>query len=198
LIGVSIIIPFIREDGLKRCIKAIEDSKPSVDYEIITEFDKDRIGAPKMVADLVSRSKFDMVCFVADDTIPQAGFLDKAVSEMENIPGGWGLVGLNDQTGRDLACHWLAHKNLLPLIGGEFFHTGYRHCFCDNELQSRAESLGRYVYAKDAVVVHDHPILQGKELSGDYARVYRTDNYMHDQILFQQRRKQWLTQVTEQ
>jgi hypothetical protein len=168
------------------------DGTHSVEYEIVTDIDTDRVGAPLMVRMLVNRARHDLICFVGDDTIPQPGFLEHAVEDMASLPDGWGLVGLNDLTGRTLACHWLAHRNLLDEIGGEFFHTGYRHCFCDNELMERAIMLGRFVYSQKSIVKHDHPILNGIPVTGDYARVYRRDNYIHDQILFQQRRKQWL------
>lgn len=195
---VSIILPIIRPEKANRCVDNIIENAGSVIFEIVSEYDAKRIGAPKMVRHLVEKSKYNMVCFLGDDTIPQSGFLESAMVAMKTLPDGWGLVGLNDMTGRNLACHWLAHKNLLPLVGGEFFHTGYRHCFCDNELQERSEKLGRYVYAKGAIVEHDHPILKGQPVTGDYARAYSQDNYIHDQMLFNQRRSQWLTQATAQ
>jgi len=46
---VSIIIPAIREDGAKKCIEAIIKNAvvPENKYEILVEYDHDRIGVPK-------------------------------------------------------------------------------------------------------------------------------------------------------
>lgn len=190
---ISIIIPIIRLKKAERCIEAIHQNAGIDNYEIITEIDKERIGCPKMVKTLVNRTRHDLVCFVGDDTIPQPDFLKNALKKMNEFDGGWGLVGLNDghneQT--ELATHWLGHKKLLPFLDGEFFCTEYKHCFCDNELTERSKIINRYVYAKDAVIEHDHPIFKKTELTDDYKRVYALDYIIHDKLLFGQRRKLW-------
>ena len=48
--------------------------------------------------------------------------------------------------------------SMLRFLGGEFFHTGYRHCWCDNELCLRASELGRYIFCEKAYIYHDHVI----------------------------------------
>ena len=188
--NVSIIIPVIRPEKAARCISMIrENAGDGVNYEIVSSVDEDRMGAPKMVKELVAQTKYDLVCFLGDDTLPQKDFLKNAVLEMNQFEGRWGLVGLNDESGRKLACHWLAHKKLLPLIGGEFFHTGYRHCFCDNELQSRCKMLGRYHYSQVATVLHDHPMVikHGTDSNMNFI----ADHFEEDQELFNQRKRLW-------
>lgn len=189
---VSIIIPVIRPDKAARVLRLVEENA-GYPYEVITAVDEERIGAPKMVKRLVDKTNYDLVCFLGDDSLPEKDFLKNAVAAMEEIPGGWGLVGFNDKTGRNLATHWLAHKKLLPFLDGEFFHIGYVHCFCDNELQERSSLLRRYVYAEDAVVLHDHPLIgKTKETDEDYKRVYAKEVYGADKELFYRRRKAWL------
>ena len=121
-----------------------------------------------------------MVCFLGDDTIPQEGFLKHALEAMAALPDGWGLVGFDDNIRIKgtikAAAHWLADKRLLPLVGGEFFHTGYRHCWCDNELCVRASELGRYVFCEEAYVYHDHVIVDIKNDDPDYRRVYSQES----------------------
>jgi hypothetical protein len=189
---ISIIIPIIRPDKAERCIEAayINAGIPEDDYEIVTGEDIDRIGCPKMVARLVAETRYEMVMFLGDDTIPQPDFLKNALAAMQALPEGWGLVGLNDghHDGNQLATHWLAHKKLLLPLGGEFFHTGYKHCFCDNELIDRCRAMGRYVWAENAGIKHDNPILDGQEMDEDYQRVYDDENYMHDWRLYHRRR----------
>lgn len=203
--GVSIIIPVIRPEKYVRCVEAIEQNTPDDgflraltvgrrvwQYEIIADEDKDRIGCPKMVERLVESARGQLICFLGDDTIVQPGWLSEALKAMATLPDGWGLVGLNDGYFRDdgPATHWLADKRLLPLLGGEFFHTGYVHCFSDNELTDRCREMGRYVWAENARIIHDHPYLTGGPVEGtDYERAYRPDNWFHDKRLFQQRQR---------
>jgi len=114
-----------------------------------------------------------------------------ALNVMDALPDGWGLVGLNDQVHKDgaLATHWLADKRLLPLLDGEFFHTGYKHLFCDNELTDRCKRMNRFVWAEDAVIEHDHPVIKGELLSDDYKKIYSSSNVLSDMRLYHERKK---------
>jgi hypothetical protein len=185
---VSIVLPFIRE-SVKTTIALAKKNHGIDEIEIVSEEDRERIGCPKMVKKLVERSKFDLVCFLGDDTLPTHNFLKYAIEDMQNLPDGWGLVGLNDGTGRTLATHWLADKRLLPMLDGEFFHTGYTHCCSDQELQTRCSSVGRYVYSQKSVVMHNHPLLTYADWDADYKRVYSKEIWGADQELFEKRRK---------
>jgi hypothetical protein len=191
---VSIVIPAIRPEGAALCAKLAKQNAgiPDDDLEIIVQEDVDRIGCPKMVKAMVEESHGEWVCFLGDDTKPLNGFILFALEASKVLQDGWGLVGLNDgvHDGNVLATHWMGNKNLLPLIGGEFFHTGYRHCFCDQELMSRSIELGRYIWADDALIIHDHPAARGESIHGtDYEWQYRPDNFHHDRRLFNRRKE---------
>ena len=190
----SILIPVIREDRVKDCIKAIKENiiVPEDKYEILTLVDHDREGCPKTLKKLVEMAKHGFVMFLGDDTIPQKGFLVRAYRYMSEFPGGWGLVGLNDGriNGEWLATHWLASKKLLDhLEDREFFYTGYIHTHCDLELTDKAKELRRYVWAKDARLVHNHPFKDKKFIDDDYIKVYSDDVRMHDIKLYIGRKK---------
>lgn len=205
---ISIIIPVIRPDKAKRCIEAIrqnagirewEKDMPIVDahaFEIITEEDRKRIGVTKMVKRLVEKSRGEAVCFIGDDCIPQPDFLKNALRAMAEIPEGWGMVSFNDNpnTTRS-AAHWLAHKKLLPALDGEFFHTGYQHCFCDDELMIRVQNMNRYIYAYDAKIFHEHPAVHKFVPQDDsFKKVHSPEMYNADHALFQSRmRNNWRT-----
>jgi len=185
---ISIVLPWIRRDKMKRCVRLINKNAGYPIHEILKKEDKKRVGCPKMVKKLVERSTGDLVCFLGDDTLPQKDFLKYAVEDMDNFPFDWGLVGLNDGTGRILPTHWLASKHLLPFLDDEFFHTGYNHCCCDQELLFRCENIQRYVYSQKAIVLHDHPILKGEATTDkDYLRVYSPEVRGPDQALFKRR-----------
>lgn len=197
---ISIIIPVIRPDKAIRCCNAIKENAgiPESQYEIITEEDTERIGAPKMVKKMTDSCRGELVCFLGDDTIPQKDFLKNALEAMAKLPNGWGMVGLDDNIRQPgtvkAAAHWLCDRRLLPLLDGEFFHTGYKHCWCDNELAIRAAQLGRYIFCEKAYVYHDHFIADAKNNDPDYQRVYSQDWMAHDIILFKQRRRNnWIT-----
>jgi GT2 family glycosyltransferase len=188
---VSIIIPVIRPEKAitAMALATLNAGIPGDEMEIIAEEDRKRIGCPKMVKKLVAKTKHELVCFLGDDTLPNKDWLKNALEAMNALPGGWGLVGLNDETGRNLATHWLADKRLLPSLDGEFFHTGYNHTCCDVELQERCTELGRFVYSKDAIVYHDHPFFTGEEQDEDIKRVYSKEIWSADRKLLEERRK---------
>jgi len=191
MLKVSIIVPVVRPEKAARCVEAIRaDGCEGV--EVIAVEDVDRVGCPRMVAKLTAMASGEMVMFLGDDTIPQPGFLRAALDAMATLPDGWGLVCLNDgiHAGR-FATHWLASKRLLEhLPGGEFFHVGYRHGYCDMELSDVARELGRYAYAPEARIVHDHPVVTGEEADEHYRRAYDADGMDHDQRLYWRRKRE--------
>jgi len=185
-IRVSIIVPVIDTEKAERCLDAIERNTGLLraEVQVISRIDINRIGCPEMVNRLVAECESDVVCFVGDDCIPQPGFMTNALEAMATLPDGWGVVGLNDGVHPGAATHWLADKRMLPLLGGEFIHTGYKHCFCDNELQERATAAGRYIWAENAKLIHDNPVLTGQ-------KTYDAEMWKHDEALFFSRRPLW-------
>jgi len=145
-----------------------------------------------MVKRLTDKAKHNFVMFLADDTMPEYGFLPRAMRHMDALPGGWGLVGLNDglNGSESLATHWLASKELLDYLENrEFFFTGYKHTQCDLELTDKAKALGRYIYADDARIKHNHPFKEDLPLDADYERIYSNPVQLHDRKLYLTRRK---------
>jgi len=190
---VSIIIPIIRPDGARRCIEAIKKNAgiPMDQYEIVQKLDWG-VGCPEMVRQLTEKTKYDLVMFLGDDTEPQDGFLKAAVDEMSKLPDGWGVVGLNteDPNGSNPLAHWLAHKKMLEHIpGGAFFSTDYNHCWGDNELKDIADELGRWAYAEDSRIKHNHPINKSAEWDEGYSKAYSEKAKIHDYKAYLRRKK---------
>jgi len=100
------------------------------------------------------------------------------------------VVGLCTHPGTEhnAHAHWLAHKNMLPLLGGEFFSTDYEHCYCDDELEDIAKEHGRWAWAKDAQVYHDHPLFDGE---GDkhYESAYHEGKWQRDRATYYRRKR---------
>jgi tetratricopeptide (TPR) repeat protein len=163
---VSIVIPTLgREDKLLRLLSKIKENANYPDYEVIVEPDSfdNRQGVPTLVKRGVEKAKGDLIMYLGNDCIPEKNFLLYAVLKMmRDFPDMDGLVGLNDgYWTSEFATHWLASKKLLPLLDGEFFHTGYHHLGCDNELTERTRQMGKFVWCEEARVYHDHPIQDG-------------------------------------
>jgi GT2 family glycosyltransferase len=178
---ISIIIPVIRPEKVKTCIKAIERNSDGLSYEIVSEIDKDGIGCPKMVKRLTAKAKGDLVMFLGDDTVPEPGFLKAALQAMNDLPGGWGVVGLNTEDrrigagGSNPKAHWMAHREMLKHIpGGDFFSTSYHHCYGDDELFDIANELKRWAYAKDSEILHDHYVNGKNTWDAGYQAAYDT------------------------
>jgi hypothetical protein len=188
---VSIIIPVVREDKAARCIEAImqDPAYSPATVEIVSDVDHERIGCPRMVERLTAHASHDYVMFLGDDCIPQPGFIQAALNAMLVLPAGWGVVGLNTTPGNDRA-HWMAHKRMLEHIpGGAFFSTEYAHCYGDDELKDIAQDLGRWAFAKDAIIEHDHPI-NGANADEHYVRVYADGVKAHDRATYFRRKRE--------
>lgn len=208
---VSIIIPTIRPDNIPQLERWIIERAgvDKADLEILTMEDTERIGTPKMVKTMVQIARHDLVMYLGDDCEPEQNFVLAALSAMKKFEGNWGLVGLNcgrwsDTDGvwtsfldhSQVSQHWLAHKRLLKHLDGEFFHTGYQHCFCDNELTRRCIELKRYRFAKKARIIHHHPIVMQDESlwDEDLKRVYSDEVYTVDRRLLELRsNNRWKT-----
>ena len=199
---ISILIPVIRPERAKKCIElATKNSGIASELiEIVVEDDTHRIGCPRMLKRLVEQAKYDHVVFLGDDTEPEENYLVNAYNRLQKeFPDGIGLVGFNDgiwNGNEKMSTHWIASKRLLPLIGGEFFHTGYIHCRCDIELADRTRAIGKYAWEETAKIKHAHPITAGNEslMDEDYARVYRPWVINHDMELYAHRKENgWKT-----
>ena len=182
-VKVSVIIPFIRPEGLVKCVESVHKNIgiPKENYEIVAHEDKDRIGCPKVVEHLVSEAKHDLVMFLADDTELEENCLLEAMKIMDQFPDGAGVVAFND--GSEFPTHWIAHKKILPLIGNQFFSTEYIHCCCDFELRDRASEIGRFAHSEKAKIKHNHPSREKgwKDTADkDYKRVYSDEIWGQD------------------
>lgn len=195
---VSICIPTLgREEQLEKLLEEIPKTAEWPRYEVIVEQDdfENRQGAPKTLKRAVDRSTGEYVMFLGNDCIPRPGFLRIAMECMrKHFSDGVGLVGLNDGYWHgEFATHWLASKKLLPMLDGEFFHTGYAHCGCDNELTERCRMAGKYVWCEQAEVFHNHPIHRGftvESMDRVYRLAYDTEATKRDLDLLKSRSEQ--------
>jgi len=194
---ISIVIPVVRPDSARRCTLAIERCGAPTGHriELIVKEDLEGIGCPYLVRDLVAISTGDFICFLGDDTEPQDGWLHAAMRVMYEQTNDKGLVGLNDGSNHPFATHWVASRSLLPQLDGEFFHTGYKHCYCDVELTARCRELGLYSYSEKAKIIHHNPFIDASVPRDEfYDRAYSPEVTNHDRELYYNRKENgWKT-----
>jgi len=197
---VSVCIPTLgRPEKLHRLLESIKDNAEYDNYEVVVkadEFPPNNVGAPTVFKRCVDESTGELVLFLGNDVVPQKGFMREAVWEMiRKFPELDGMIGLNDNYWREehVAPHFLISKKLLPALDGEFFHTGYYHTGCDNELRARVEQLGKYAFGRKAVIFHDHPMMAGSKAEMDhiYAQAYGGPRHDHDDILYAERAEKY-------
>lgn len=197
---VSICIPTLgRPEKLHRLINEIKYNAGYDNYEIVVKADEmppNNAGAPKVFKRCVDESKGELVMFLGNDVVPQKNFLKEAVWEMiRKFPDLDGMVGLNDNYWQEqhVAPHFLISKALLPHLEGEFFHTGYNHTGCDNELRARVEMINKYTFGKKAQIFHDHPMMAGSRTEMDhlYEQAYSGPRHDADDILYAERAKKY-------
>lgn len=185
---ISICIPYVRPAKFKRAAFLAKQNAYPFNIEIIAEKDNDRIGCPKMLKKLVEKSKGEFIVFLGDDTLPQPNYLKEAMKVMKTFDNYIGLVGLEDGTGRNLPTHWIAHIDMLDILDGEFFHSGYQHCCCDLELRDRCAEQGLFKMAEKAIVMHDHPMINGSESDEIYDFIYSEPIRSKDRALYEKRK----------
>jgi glycosyltransferase involved in cell wall biosynthesis len=209
---VVIIIPSLgRHKKLERLLASIKENAGYEDYGVLVVHDGEpvqninyhgaeaicnahRLGLPRALRMGVLRTDSEHVMFLGNDCVCKPNFLKEAMLKMDEI-GGDGLVGLNDCFYKGtLATHWLASRKLLPMLGGDFFCTLYHHTQVDVELTSRCKKIGKYIWAKDAIVYHDHPAQFGsqeKDNDEGYAIAYNPVTGAEDRKLIESRSKEF-------
>ena len=102
-----------------------------------------------------------------DDMTFFTNAIDIAMEVMEdNFPDGDGVIGFN-QTNLPNFCKagfvLVGRKFIDRFPDSEMYCPDYSHYFSDPEFMAYAESVGKFVYAEDAKVLHFHPSVTGKQ-----------------------------------
>lgn len=176
--AVSVLFPSTgRPDRAETCLRQLRDTTTGHELEVVAAIDADpetrtRLepladkvtysdtyrGCSRAWNDALALSTGDPVVFAADDLIWHEGWLDAALSRLEEFPDGWGLVGFNDGHWREeLSTHYLMSRRfIVDVLGGVVAWDFYRHSFNDLEVNERAKRAGRYAWCEDARVTHEH------------------------------------------
>ncbi len=175
---VSILLPTTgRADRAEKCICQLRETA-GVPIELIIAVDHDPESAMRLAPladkllvsteyrgcsrawnDCLRESSGDPVVFAADDLVWGEAWLVNALAYLDAFDDGWGMVGFNDGhwNGDELATHYLMSRRfIVEVLGGVVAWEWYSHSFNDLEVNERAKAAGRYVWAPDALVRHEH------------------------------------------
>lgn len=176
---VSVLFPTTgRPEMAERCLFQLRETTAGRRVEVIAKVDCDpetavRIAplCDKLVVateyqgcsrgwnDCLRESKGEQIVFAADDLVWGPGWLEAAQAKLAELPDGWGMVGFNDGhwNGDELATHYLMSRRfVIEVLGGVVAWDFYEHSFNDVEVNDRAKAAGRYVWAPEALVRHEH------------------------------------------
>jgi len=176
---VSVILPTTGRPGrAEQCVRRLLETLDGIDAEVICVVDLDEdtkarleaLGEPVRVLysdagyrgkskawnDGLAASDGAYIVSAADDVWFGDGWYEAALDAMATLPDGGGLVGFND-THTQKPTHWMATRwwivnGMGGVMAWEFYPTSHN----DVETYIRAARAGRYMWAQNAVVRHDH------------------------------------------
>lgn len=202
---ISVIIPTRRR--LERTVACIREfNRTTGDCEVIVVCDGDREALERLQQENckvlyqeqrgavsawnlgLKHSSGQYVVLGANDLRPQDGWAEEALRVMRSLPDGGGLVGLNTgDHGESLATHFMVTRRFIKSsLGGVLATPHYRHCFVDNEANERAKRAGRFAYAENSRLIHDHPSKGKREV--DECDRYVAQWFGADQATFEDRK----------
>lgn len=130
----------------------------------------------------------EYIVMAADDLVFHESWLTEALGCLRNLPDGIGVVGFNDlHNGECHQTHFLLHRKfIVDCMGGVLCVPIYHHFQVDSEIIARATSAGRYAYAANAIVQHDHWVNSRRPLDqwDESVRQY----FQEDEELFAKRK----------
>jgi hypothetical protein len=180
---VTIVMPWVRahliENVKKMAIVNAGIPSNEIDLQAV-----DNRGGPSVNVVfnmIVDRTESEYVMFLADDTLPQPGYLKAA---LEAFTDGILFVMTNDGTNTDRYGHFIFHRSLLPMLGGKLAHEGYQHCCADSEFITRAKQMGVYKWCPESLIIHNHPFITGAPTDEYYQKAYSPEVRDKDRALF--------------
>lgn len=187
---VSILIPTLREDGLKRLLESIEKlNYPKERINLITLPDVPRMGVAKRVNEGAEKAKGEWIVYAADDMeFDPECIIEGYLASLQH--GEKGLVAFN--TGPltpdkgNICEHFMLHHTLLDILpDGKIFDERFNHVGVDNLLWARMEKEGEAVRCEHARIIHHHFSKTGK-MDDVYRIGWNEESVARDRALLQE------------
>ncbi len=164
-------IPYIKEDAhlLEDCVTSHKDNA-GCNCVVVTSFDLDRVGWPKMHNHIATRYQFDYYCYSAIDYRAGKDYLRRAVSALEYLDRG--LFCFNDKkwNGR-IATAGVVSRKFYETYG--LFHEGYQDHGADDELTEVAKKMGEYVYDPNVMLYEMTERVKGKKHNEQDGKLFK-------------------------
>ena len=168
---------YFRPIGLERALDSLYSENPEIDTILVIDpgdLVAETIAKKRKIAYVVAPPKtrapvlwnlalsfqpdYDAYILGADDMAYLPGWW-KAVSDALPKINNSGLVGFNDDFYDGDAVHWATHylatrDFIVQYGGGALYPPCYRHYGGDPEMSWRAYAVGKFIWAKDAHVLH--------------------------------------------
>lgn len=190
---VSIIIPTLREEGLKRVLASIAKlNYPEDKIEIITLVDEPRHGVAKRLAEGVEKSSGEWIVYAADDMEFEPDCIIAAY-QAHRLEGdhGKGLIAFNGGSVSpdegNICEHFMIHRVLLEILPrGEIFDTDFHHVGVDNLLWARMRKAGEAHRCEHARFIHHH-FSRGEAMDAVHKIGWDEERVAHDRALLAQK-----------
>lgn len=181
------------------------DAQVWSEYGLYVPLNEEIITFAEKVAWAYPRTEEPYVLLVGSDVQFKAHWLESAMKVADKT--GKGLIATNDlgnprvMAGRH-ATHPLISRRYIEEKGaswdgpGTIVHTGYRHCFVDDEWSVKAQTDGEFAFARRSEIEHNHPIW-GKAES-DWVYQKGQESFEHDKDLFISRVRKYTDLLQEE
>lgn len=188
---LSFVIPTMgRPEGLKRCIDSIkalnypqekveiiviyDDKKSDFEGESYKDGEKDliilanngRSGVPLSLKKGVEKSTGDWIVYASNDIEFHPNSIMCALkTAMDNNKSFMAFnTGVVSEDEGNICEHFMIHKKLIPMIGGEIFDTEFNHVGVDNLLWAKLKKIRQAMRCERAIVAHKHFSKTGEEM----------------------------------
>ncbi len=187
---VSIVIPNLeRPEGLKRCLDSIATlNYPENLIEVIVEDGEGTV--PIKVARGLEKATGEWILYGANDIefTPDSlilGILDSIAEKKRLIAFDTGVRNSEGYINE----HFMIHKDLVPLIGGEIFDTEFHHVGVDDLLWKKCDKLGEAMISRGQIK-HHHFSRIGSGIEKDAVIEKGWKNEVEDRALLQRKLKE--------
>lgn len=185
LLPVEICVSVVQDDFQSQ--NAMRGLPVVYDVRTIREYER---GAIYAYNKLLLRASGSVIALLADDVLPQFGWLDQSLAVLGEM-GGHGLVALNDRRGDNFAAHWIANRAWIEQHGRGVYPPEYKTWYCDREISEIAQAEGCYRLAEQAVIDHLHYT----DARTDRTYTDAQQNYEVDRLLYERRKTERLNRA---
>lgn len=154
---ISILIPTMRKEGLKKCLDSIKNLKYNPRYiQIIMDDGSGTV--PYKVSEMLKHAEGEWIVYASDDMEFYSDCLYNAMEDAKKT--GKRLIAFNSGNllpdEGNICEHFAIKRDLINEIGGQIFDTDFHHVGVDNLLWEKCKKLNENFYSKNSIIIHNH------------------------------------------